>query len=83
MKSENSILGKIKDHKPSAHAGLWSFALCGDNILKNQYNNIGHSIILHIRDTLCPELSWSHYHFLMRIRSENRRDLIKGETSKH
>lgn len=27
-----------------------------------------------IRDTLCPELSWSHYRLLMRIEDQNRRD---------
>ncbi len=32
-----------------------------------------------IRDTLCPELSWSHYRLLMRIEDEERRDFYLKE----
>ena len=32
-----------------------------------------------IRDTLCPELSWSHYRLLMRIEDENRRNFYLKE----
>lgn len=32
-----------------------------------------------IRDTLCPELSWSHYRLLMRIEDKNRRDFYLAE----
>jgi predicted nuclease of restriction endonuclease-like (RecB) superfamily len=32
-----------------------------------------------IRDTVCPELSWSHYRLLIRIEDENRRIFYKRE----
>jgi len=32
-----------------------------------------------IRDTVCPELSWSHYRLLIRIDDENRRTFYKQE----
>lgn len=32
-----------------------------------------------IRDTLCPELSWSHYRLLMRIEDEKRRSFYLAE----
>ena len=35
-----------------------------------------------IRDTLCPELSWSHYRVLMRIEDKKIRDFYTDECSK-
>ena len=32
-----------------------------------------------IRDTVCPELSWSHYRLLIRVEEENRREFYKRE----
>ena len=35
-----------------------------------------------IRDTLCPELSWSHYRVLMRINDEQARRFYMAECAK-
>lgn len=35
-----------------------------------------------IRDTLCPELSWSHYRLLMRVPNEKERDFYAEECAK-
>ena len=35
-----------------------------------------------IRDTLCPELSWSHYRVLMRINDEQARRFYMEECAK-
>ena len=35
-----------------------------------------------IRDTLCPELSWSHYRVLMRINDEQERRFYMEECAK-
>ena len=35
-----------------------------------------------IRDTLCPELSWSHYRLLMRISNEEERSFYAEECAK-
>lgn len=35
-----------------------------------------------IRDTLCPELSWSHYRLLMRIENDERRHFYAKETAR-
>lgn len=35
-----------------------------------------------IRDTLCPELSWSHYRLLMRVQDEKARDFYTEEAAK-
>lgn len=35
-----------------------------------------------IRDTLCPELSWSHYRRLMRIENKEIRDFYTEECAK-
>ncbi|WP_295152222.1 DUF1016 N-terminal domain-containing protein [uncultured Ruminococcus sp.] len=32
-----------------------------------------------IRDTLCPELSWSHYRILMKITDKHTRDFYTKE----
>lgn len=32
-----------------------------------------------IRDTVCPELTWSHYRLLIRVEEENRREFYKRE----
>jgi len=34
------------------------------------------------RDTVCPELSWSHYRLLMRISDEKERDFYQSECAK-
>ena len=38
--------------------------------------------IFPIRDTLCPELSWSHYRVLMRINDEQARRFYMEECAK-
>ena len=35
-----------------------------------------------IRDTLCPELSWSHYRLLMRVQDEDARNFYAEEAAK-
>lgn len=35
-----------------------------------------------IRDTLCPELSWSHYRLLMRVQDEDARNFYTEEAAK-
>ena len=35
-----------------------------------------------MRDTLCPELSWSHYRVLMRINDEQARRFYMEECAK-
>lgn len=35
-----------------------------------------------IRDTLCPELSWSHYRLLMRVQDEKARNFYTEEAAK-
>ncbi len=35
-----------------------------------------------IRDTLCPELSWSHYRILIRIEDKTSRDFYTAECAK-